>query len=138
MKRPLVDINVLLDALGRREPFWHHAARIWSAAETGRIEGLVSADSFSTTYYLLRRHASHRTALRGMQLIRDTFSIVSVDTKVISQAIDSPVRDFEDAIQYHCALHGNADCLVTRDLRHYRNADLPVFGPENFLSSLDA
>jgi len=137
-RRPLIDINVLLDVLARREPHLAAAARIWSAAETGRIQGLVAADSFSTLYYLLRQAGGARTALRGMRLLRDVFEIVAIDEKTISQAIDSPVRDFEDAIQYHCAVHGNADCIVTRDLRHYRNAELPVLSPDAFLASLEA
>jgi predicted nucleic acid-binding protein len=64
--------------------------------------------------------------------------VVPVDAQIISQALDSPVRDFEDAIQYHCAIRGNADCIITRDLRDYRNAELPVLGPNAFLASLEA
>ncbi len=32
----------------------------------------------------------------------------------------------------------NADCIVTRDLHDYRNADLPVLGPDSFIASLEA
>lgn len=136
MRRPLLNVNVLLDVLGQREPFLADAARIWSAAETGRITALVSADSFTTVYYLLRRAANASTALRGMKLMRGLFEVVPIDAQIISQAMDSPVRDFEDAIQYHCAIRGNADCLVTRDLQHYRNADLPVLAPDAFIALL--
>lgn len=55
MRRPLLDINILLDVLGQREPFVADAAKMWTAVETGRITGLVSADSFTTVYFLLRR-----------------------------------------------------------------------------------
>ncbi len=138
MRRPLLDINILLDVLGQREPFLADAARIWSAVETGRITGLISADSFTTVYCLLRRASNARVALRGMKLMRGLFTVVPVDAQIISQALDSPVRDFEDAIQYHCAIRGNADCIVTRDLHDYRNAELPVLAPDAFLASLEA
>lgn len=138
MRRPLLDINILLDVLGQREPFLADAAKIWSAVETGRVTGLISADSFTTIYYLLRRASNARTALRGMKLLRGLFEVVPVDAQIISQALDSPVRDFEDAIQYHCAIRGNADCIVTRNLHDYRHAELPVLGPDAFLASLDA
>jgi len=138
MRRPLLDINVLLDVLGQREPFIEDAARIWSAVETGSVAGLISADSFTTVYYLLHRASNARKARRGIMLMRDLFEVVPVDERIISQALDSPVRDFEDAVQYHCAIRGNADCLVTRDLRHYRRAELPVLGPDAFLASLEA
>jgi predicted nucleic acid-binding protein len=54
------------------------------------------------------------------------FEVVELDKQILQQALDSPVKDFEDAIQYHCAVRGKADCIVTRGLRHYRNADLPA------------
>lgn len=137
IKRVLVDINVLLDVLARREPFLANAVEIWSAVETGRIRGLVSADSFSTLYYLLRRASNHRTALRALRLIRDVFEIVPLDEQLIHQALDSPMSDFEDAIQYVSALRSEADCIVTRDLGHFRGIELPVLAPDAFLASLE-
>ncbi len=136
-RRPFLDINVLLDVLGHREPFAADAARIWSAAETGAVTGLVSADSFTTVYYLLRHATNTRTAIRGVSLLRSTFEVVPVDAQVLAQAIDSPLHDFEDAVQYHCAVRGKADCIVTRDQRGYRAAELPVLTPSAFLASLD-
>jgi predicted nucleic acid-binding protein len=121
-----------------REPFLADAARIWSAVETGAIAGLISADSFTTVYYLLRRASNARTALRAMKLLRGLFEVVPVDAQIISQALDSPVRDFEDAVQYHCAIRGNADCIVTRNLHHYRHAQLPVLSPDSFIASVEA
>ncbi len=138
MIRALVDINVMLDVLARRESFVADAVEVWSAAEIGRVRGLVSADSFSTLYYLLRRASNHRTALRGMGLIRDVFEIVPLDDQIIHQAMDSPLGDFEDAIQYHSAMRGKADCIVTRDLKHFRKAELPVLAPADFLNMLEA
>jgi predicted nucleic acid-binding protein len=133
----LLDINILLDVLGQREPFVADAARIWSDAETGRITGLVSADSFTTIFYLLRRASNPRNAARGIKLLHGLFEVVPVDAQIIALAIDSPVRDFEDAIQYHCAIRGHADCIVTRNLRDYRHAELPVLSPGGFIASLE-
>lgn len=138
MRRPLIDINVLLDVLGEREPFLADAERIWTAAETKQIDGLISADSFSTLYYLLRQASNARTAQRGISHLLSVFEVVELDKQILQQALDSPVKDFEDAIQYHCAVRGKADCIVTRDLRHYRNADLPVMSPDAFLAALDS
>jgi predicted nucleic acid-binding protein len=137
IKRALVDINVLLDVLAKREPFLASAVEIWSVVETGRVRGLVAADSFSTIYYLLRRASNHRTALRALRLIRDVFEIVPLDEQTIHQALDSPLGDFEDAIQYVSALRSGADCIVTRDLGHFRSVELPVLAPDAFLASLE-
>lgn len=138
MKRALIDINILLDVLGCRQPHYNAAAAVWSAAETRRFEGMVSADSFSTLYYLLRQQSDHRTAMRGIRLVGDVFSIIALDEQIIAQAMNSPVKDFEDAIQYHSALRGQAECIVTRDLRHFRAADLPAMPPDAFPAWLES
>ena len=46
----LIDTNVLLDVLAKRDRFYVSAAAIWSAAETGTISGAISAISFNNTY----------------------------------------------------------------------------------------
>jgi predicted nucleic acid-binding protein len=138
MRRPLIDINILLDVLGEREPFVGDAAAIWTAAETRQIQAMVSADSFTTLYNLLRQASDPRTARRGLSLVLSVFEVVELDEPILRQSLDSPVKDFEDAVQYHSAVRGRADCIVTRDLRHYRNADLPILSPDSYLAALAA
>lgn len=138
MRQPLVDLNILLDVLSQREPYRVSSSQVWTAAERRQIRGMVSADSFSTLYYLLRRVSNAQTARRGLSMVLDVFDVVGVDGKTIRQALDSPVSDFEDAIQYHSAIHGQADCIVTRDLKHYRHVDLPVLTPEDFLAAMES
>lgn len=133
-----MDLNILLDVLTRREPYRVSSSQIWTAAERRQIRGLVSADNVSTLYDLLRRISNVQTARRGLSMVLDGFDVVGIDQKTIRQALDSPVRDFEDAVQYHSAIHGQADCIVTRDLKHYRNADLPVLTPEDFLAAMQS
>lgn len=137
IRRALIDINVLLDVLAHRVPFADSAGHVWSAVESGRVRGLVSANSFTTVYYLLRRASNHSTAFRAVKLVRDVFEIIPVDAQVIQQAIESPMGDFEDAVQYHSAVRSRADCIVTRDVRHFRGAELPVIVPGAFLASLE-
>jgi hypothetical protein len=57
-----------------------------------------------------------------------------VDSALIDEALASPLRDFEDAVQYHSALRTNADMIVTRDARHFRRSAIPVLTPEAFLA----
>jgi predicted nucleic acid-binding protein len=46
-----IDTNVLFDVLAKREPFFADSAAIWTLAETGKVEGLVSAVSFTNIFY---------------------------------------------------------------------------------------
>ena len=132
--RILIDTNVLLDVLARREPFYASAAQIWSLAERGEIRAVVSAISFNNVYYVLRRAEGRVKAEKAMRLIRDVFESVPPDGQIINQAIDSGMDDFEDAVQFHSATRAKAAYLVTRNPAHFPKSDLPVLTPEEFLT----
>jgi predicted nucleic acid-binding protein len=131
-----LDTNILMDILGRREPFYDSAAQIGTMVETGKLNGIVSAISVATVFYLLRRHSGISNANLGLRWIRGFFTIASCDDKVIFQAMDAGWRDFEDAIQYFCACRADANCLITRNEEHFEEADLAVMSPKAFLTSL--
>ncbi len=135
-QRGLVDINILLDVLARREAHYAASAALWAAAETRTINGLVSATSIVTLYYLLHRAADHATALRGIRLVREIFHVIPVDGPLIDAALASPLRDFEDAVQYHSAVKAGAAIIVRRDMRHFKNSAIPVLSPAAFLSRI--
>lgn len=132
--RALVDINVLLDVLAQREPYYAVSAAIWAAAETHAIQGVVSANSITTLYYLLRKASNHSTAMRGIRLVSEVFAIAPVDASLIQRAMASPMADFEDAVQHESALRAQATVIVTRDVRHYRHCASSVMSPEVFLA----
>lgn len=129
-----VDTNVLFDVLARRDPFYDDSAAVWSLVERGAIGGFVSAISFNNVYYVMRRMVDGRSATEAVRILRDVFQIVSLDAQVMNQAIDSRMRDFEDAIQYVSAIRAGADVLVTRNVEDFPRDDLAVLTPAEFLA----
>ena len=137
--RLFIDTNVLLDVLARREPFYEDSAAVWSLAEQGKVEGLVSAVSFTNVFYMVRRWAGGDTAREAMRLLRDAFTAVACDLRIINQAIDSDLSDFEDAVQYFSAVHAGTDCILSRNPDDFpRRPAVPVFSPTEFLAQLEA
>jgi predicted nucleic acid-binding protein len=134
--RIFIDTNVLLDVLAKRAPFYGHAARIWTLAELGKVEALVSAISFNNVYYVVRRSSNCNSAEQALQLMRNVFVPVPLSVQILNQAIDAEFKDFEDAIQFHSAIHANAACLVTRDIDHFPDTDIPINTPAGFLASM--
>jgi predicted nucleic acid-binding protein len=130
-----VDTNVLLDVLAKRKPFYSDAARIWSLAERGKIDAQISVISFNNVYYVVRRAANRQTAEEALLLMRNVFTAIPLDAKVLSQAIDAGFSDFEDAIQFHSAVFSSAEYLITRDAAHFPVTALPVLSPAQFLAS---
>jgi predicted nucleic acid-binding protein len=133
-----LDTNVLLDVLDHREPFYGDSAAIWSLAEKGKIRGHISAISFNNIYYILRKQQSQAVIRKTLCLLRDIFDIVMLDERILNQAIDSNFKDFEDAIQYFSASRVNAQCLLSRNLNHYKASEIPILTPTEFLASNSA
>jgi len=130
-----IDTNILLDVLLRRAPFFNESQKIWFLAERGKIQGLISTLSFSNIYYIVRKLAGPKRAESMLAMLRDCFSPVAFDEQVLNQAMDAGFSDFEDAIQYFSALRADADCLITRDPRHFPKSHLPVMSPADFLAA---
>jgi predicted nucleic acid-binding protein len=99
-----VDTDVVLDLLARRDPFYPHAARLFSQAERGTIKACVSALSFANLFYILRKETSDRRAIEILKLFREVVTVLPVDDGIVSDALNAGFADFEDAVQYHAAL----------------------------------
>ena len=53
--RLLIDGNILLDVLQKREPHFEASAMIWKLCETEQAEGFVSALTFANMVYVMRK-----------------------------------------------------------------------------------
>ncbi len=130
------DTNVLIDVVAERGPFYIDSARIWSLAEARQITGLVSAISFTTIFYVVRKLKDKKTARNALLLLRLNFQPVGCDEYILDQAIDAGLKDFEDAVQYVSAVAAKSDCLVSRNPHHFPRADdCPILTPAEFLAS---
>lgn len=130
-----IDTNVLLDVLAERMPFYPDSMRVWTLAESGRIQAFVGAISFNNCYYIVRKPAGRPRAEKAIRLLRDIFEPIELTTQILNQAIDADFADFEDAIQFHSAVVARAECIITRDPDHFPRAPLAVLSPAEFLAA---
>lgn len=129
-----MDLNIILDVLQRREPFYEMSARALAAAETGMVEGWIAAHSLTTLFYLLARHQSAEHARVALMELLSFLSVAAVDQVVIEQALKLPYADFEDAVQMMAAVGSDVQYLITRNARDYRLGPLPVLQPAELLA----
>lgn len=132
----LIDLNVLLDVLQKREPFFETSAGLLAAVETGLVQGYVAAHSITTLFYLVQKGRSSADARATITNLLQFIRIIPVDQSTIEQALNLDFRDFEDAVQMISAVQSKMDCLVTRNIKDYQPALLPVMQPVDFLSTL--
>ena len=107
-----LDTNVVLDLLGEREPFYEPAAKIATIADYGKIHLVVSALTYSTVYYLLSKFERREIAkekIRKFKLIAKTSDLTD---KIIDKGLSSAFKDFEDSLQYYCAVNSGCNIWV--------------------------
>lgn len=139
MNKLLVDTNVILDLLAKREPFDVESRQLFSLADTNVVELVVSSLSLVNTQYILSdlmKIKESRTIIRKFKVLVSTFEL---NDKIIELALnDHNFKDFEDGIQYYTALESQCELIITRNLNDFKKSAIPVFSPKEYLSKRKA
>ena len=138
MIRALLDTNILLDVLLKREPFVKDAAALWQANKQGLFEGSISAITPVNVFYIARKIKDNATARKIVEELLIVFRVVPIDHLTLQSALALPLKDYEDSVQLASAVAGQLDAIVTRDIYDYAASTIPVFSPADFLSQLSA
>ena len=130
----LLDANVILDVLQKREPFYATSARVLALAETGQIHACIAAHTATTIFYLIAKNYSVEQARTALTDLLQILSVATVDQATVMQALALPYRDFEDAVQMVAAIRAGARYLVTRNVGDFKAGPLPVLQPVELLA----
>ena len=133
----LFDTNVILDVLLDREPFSNDAALLMAKAEQSEIIGFACATTITTIHYLCTKMLDRETAAHHIQSLLSLFAIAPVNRIVLEKAFAFRFKDVEDAVIHEAALHAGVQHIVTRNIKDFKNADLPVHEPKEFLAAFD-
>jgi predicted nucleic acid-binding protein len=133
MNGVFVDTDIVLDLLGNRKPFYRHAAELFTIADRSEITIFVSSLSFSNLNYILSKQYSSNQARKILMKFKTLVTVLSVSDKVVELALLSDFKDFEDALQYYTALENGVTLLLTRNLKDYKTAGIPIMTAEQYL-----
>ncbi|MDM8546202.1 PIN domain-containing protein [Candidatus Venteria ishoeyi] len=126
----LFDINIILDVLLNRKDFVNLSATLLGFVENKRLEGYLCATSLTTIDYLIAKSLNRSQARIEIKKLLTLFQIAEVNHKVLRLSVESEFKDFEDAVQYYSAECLKLNGLVTRNLKDYKTATLPVYSPD--------
>ena len=132
----LIDTNVIVDVLAKREPFFTDSALVLDRAERGEFVASICATTVTTVFYLVRRHLGTTDTVEKIRDLTNICSVTPVNQGVVDAALHDAFPDFEDAILHHSAILAGAECIVTRNVADFRNSTLPVYAPAQFLAAL--
>jgi predicted nucleic acid-binding protein len=133
LKKIFLDTNIVLDLLGKREPFFDAIAKIATMAEMGSLTLVVSALSYSTANYVLKKTEQHDKVISNLRKFKAISTISDLSNAVVEKALNSDFEDFEDALQYFCALQSNCEVILTRNSKDFKFSTIPTMTADVFL-----
>jgi predicted nucleic acid-binding protein len=121
--RYLLDINVLLDYLQQRQPWYSSARALFAAESQEQVDLYISANTVATLFYLIRQRDSVKKSIAKLEILLQRVRIADVTAQVIEQAFRLGLDDLEDGIQAAAAMEAKIGVLVTRDVKHFGRID---------------
>lgn len=138
MKNIFLDTNVLMDILANRQPFYKSSSEIYKLGLRKKVTLFTSSNTISTLHYLLKKFTTEENIRKSLEEVTTVLSIIPIDINIIKKSLKSNHKDFEDAIQIVSAQSiNNMDCIVTRDLKDYKFAEITVLTPDDFLNTIE-
>ena len=121
------DTNVLLDAIVERGNYQDAQALVMAVANE-KVDGLISANSITDIYYILRKRIGDEKSREAILNLMSVFEIANVDAEICATALGTPMKDFEDAVLAVSAKDNGAEIVVTgdRDFLEDKNAPIEV------------
>jgi predicted nucleic acid-binding protein len=138
MSKILIDTNIVIDLLAKREPFYKSAAQLFSLADKQKLELSISSLTFANTNYVLSRLKSTQEARDILRRFRVLIKVFQLNDKLIDLALnDNNFKDFEDGLQYYTAIENEQDVIITRDLKDFKESKIPVMTADEYLVSIE-
>ena len=132
--RILIDTNVILDILQKREPFFADSYRVLREVIESDTECLISASSATDIFYMLRKSlGSAQAAKDQLEQLAQLVTFGDVQGMDIHTALMRAMPDFEDAVVDTVAERSGASYIVTRNIKDFADSAVPAILPADFL-----
>ncbi|MBP6578216.1 MAG: PIN domain-containing protein [Chryseobacterium sp.] len=133
MEKVFIDTNIIIDLLAKREPFYKDAQDLFTLSDKKEIHLCISSLSFANAYYSIAKHHKEVDAKKYLAKFKVLVTVLALEDKAIELALASEFNDFEDGLQYFTAMDNDADIIITRNKKDFKNAKIPVLTAGEYL-----
>lgn len=135
MSRILIDTNIVIDLLSKREKYYNEAAVLFSRADKKELVLTISSLTFANTNYILTKLKSAKEAREILRKFKVLVTLLTLDDKITELALsDDDFPDFEDGLQYYSAIENQIDVIITRNKKDFKKSKIPVLTAKEFLA----
>ena len=132
----LVDTNVVLDALLDREPHSEAAVTILDLIESKTVTGYLAGTTVTKIFCLVQKTSTDKNERKIIEDLLTLFKVAPIDEAILKASLKNEFKDYEDGVIYEAALKVNAELIVTRNIKDFKQSKLLVLSPVEFLSTL--
>lgn len=137
MKAILIDTNIVFDIALERREFYDKARELFEISFLNSVPAFVTASSVTDIYYLLKKKKGHLNTINFLKNFFLIIDIAGVDKDVISNALNSDMKDFEDAVQTETAKQNDIKIVITRNKKDFENSGLEIYSPEEYIKKIN-
>ena len=131
----LLDTNVVIDLFLQRQPFAEDANTLVLLIEDGKLQASLCATTVTTVDYLLAGALGKPMARTQVLRLLKTFDIAAVNRRVLQDAAESKLKDFEDAVIAESAKASGIPTIITRNGKDFLGCGLNVYSPSQWLAA---
>lgn len=128
-----LDTNIVVDYLAHREGFFEEASIIFELIYRNEVKAFVSSLTIINCAYVMRKFYPKELVHEKLSAILERIHITAIDEDCIITALQSKPYDFEDFVQFLSARKINSDIIITRDKKGFRDVDVKVMAPHDFI-----
>ena len=132
MKKILIDLNIILDFLNKRN-FHHEAAQLINMCVEKKLSGYICAHEITTlSYFLLKEQKDKTKVINTITTLLDIFNIIPIDESILRDSLISPITDYEDAVIEVSSMKTNIDYIISRNISDFKSSRIQTYTPEQF------
>ncbi len=132
MKKILIDLNIILDFLNKRN-FHQEAAQLINMCVEKKLSGFICAHEVTTlSYFLLKEQKDKTKVINTITALLDIFNIIPIDESILRDSLISPIADYEDAVIEVSSMKTNIDYIISRNISDFKSSRIPTYTPEQF------
>lgn len=129
----LLDTNVIIDYLGRKQPFYEDAERLMAMGYFGDATLWAPAQSFKDAFYVLAHYVEPDRVQEAIAALLGLVHPVDLTGNDLVTAAKLKWTDFEDCLVAVSAGKASADYVVTRDRKGFDRSSVPAISPSDLL-----
>lgn len=132
--RVLLDTNIIVDILSRRQPFFQNSYDCLVQIFSNGDEPCITSACVTDVVYVLRKYiADKATLLSSVENFMDLVTVLDTKYSTVKMAFSFALKDYEDAVVIQSAIENGISAIISRNKNDFINAPISAFSPDEFL-----